>query len=74
VLVKDPGTVEGVGDILSAVLTQSYEQSENLLIVHTKKARFHFEKPVAWTRDGEAGGEHQVVHLVNHPSAIQIIV
>ncbi len=73
VLVKDPGTVEGVGDILSAVLTQSYEQSENLLIVHTKKARFHFEKPVAWTRDGEAGGEYTDVELCNYNAPVRII-
>ena len=73
VLVKDPGTVEGVGDILSAVLTQSYEQSENLLIVHTKKARFHFEKPVAWTRDGEAGGEYTDIELRNFPRPVQLI-
>ena len=73
VLVKDPGTVEGVGDILSAVLTQSYEQSENLLIVHTKKAHFHFEKPVAWTRDGEAGGEFTDVELCNYNAPVRII-
>ena len=73
VLVKDPGTVEGVGDILSAVLTQSYEQSENLLIVHTKKAHFHFEKPVAWTRDGEAGGEYTDVELCNYNAPVRII-
>lgn len=73
VLVKDPGNMEGVGDILSAVLTQTYEESENLLIVHTKKARFHFEKPVAWTRDGEAGGEFTDVELCNYNAPVRII-
>ena len=73
VLVKDPGNMEGVGDILSAVLTQSYEESANLLIVHTKKARFHFEKPVAWTRDGEAGGELTDVELRNYNAPVRII-
>ena len=73
VLVKDPGNMEGVGDILSAVLTQTYEESENLLIVHTKKASFHFEKPVAWTRDGEAGGEFTDVELCNYNAPVRII-
>jgi len=73
VLVKDPGNMEGVGDILSAVLTQSYEESANLLIVHTKRARFHFEKPVAWTRDGEAGGEFTDVELCNYNAPVRII-
>lgn len=72
VLVKDPGTMEGFGDIVSAVLTQTYE-SENLLIVHTKKARFHFDKPVAWTRDGEAGGEFTDVELCNYNAPLRII-
>ena len=72
VLVKDPGNVEGVGEILTSVLTQRYD-SDKLLVAHTKRAKFTFDKPVAWTKDGEAGGEHQEIELTNFKAPIQMI-
>ena len=72
VLVKDPKTVEGFGELLGCVLSQNYE-SENLIILHTKRARFTFDRPVPWTRDGEAGGEHRVVDLCNYHAPIEFI-
>ena len=72
VLVKDPKTVDGLGDLVGGVLSQSYE-SEKLIILHTKKARFTFTRPVAWTRDGEAGGEHRSVELCNYHAPIEFI-
>ena len=72
VLVKDPGSMEGFGDIVTSVLSQRFD-SEKLLILHTRKARFTFEKPVAWTRDGEAGGEHQTLELCNYEAPIRLI-
>lgn len=71
-LVKSPVRLDQLGDIAASVLTRRYE-SDNLLILHTKKARFTFQKPVAWTRDGEAGGEHQQVELCNYQAALQFI-
>ena len=72
VLVKDPGTVEGFGELVTSVLGQTFD-SDKLIILHTKKAKFHFDKPVAWTRDGEAGGEHQDVELCNYKAPIEFI-
>ena len=72
VLVKDPGSIEGFGALVSSVLTQRFD-SDKLIILHTKKAKFTFEKPVAWTRDGEDGGEHAELELYNYKSAVQFI-
>ena len=72
VLVKDPGSMEGFGDLVASVLSQRYD-SDRLLILHTKKARFTFEKPVAWTRDGEAGGKHLSLELCNYAAPVQLI-
>ena len=46
---------------------------KTLMIFHTRKARFTFEKPVAWTRDGEAGGEYREIELCNYHRPIQLI-
>ena len=72
VLVKDPGRVDAYGELAAAVLSRRFD-NENLIIVHTRKASFHFEEPVAWTRDGEDGGKHQDVTLRNVHAPIQLI-
>ncbi len=72
VLVKDPKTVDGFGDLVGSILSQTYD-SDKLIILHTKKAKFTFDRPVPWTRDGEAGGEHQVVELCNYEAPIEFI-
>ncbi len=72
VLVKDPITVDGYGDLVGSILSQTYE-SDKLVILHTKKAKFTFDRPVPWTRDGEAGGEWQSVELRNFHAPIEFI-
>ena len=72
VLVKDPGSVAAFAELVNSVLTERFD-SDKLLILHTKKARFTFDKPVAWTRDGEAGGEVTDITLCNYPSPVQLI-
>ena len=72
VLVKNPGSIAGFGEIVESVLSQRFD-SDNLLILHTKRACFHFEKPVSWTRDGEAGGEYQDIELKNYNCPVQLI-
>ena len=72
VLVKAPKNVADFGEIAESVLSQRYD-SDKLLILHTKMARFHFDKPVPWTRDGEAGGMHKDVELCNYAAPIQFI-
>ena len=52
VLVKDPESIEGFSEIVASVLSQRFD-SDKLLILHTKRAKFTFEKPTAGTRDGD---------------------
>ena len=72
VLVKDPKDVGGFGEILSAVISGRFE-GDKLIILHTKRAKFTFDHPVAWTRDGEDGGRHQEITLVNYHRPVQLI-
>ena len=72
VLVRDPGTIEAYGELAAAVLSRSFD-SRYLTILHTKHAKFTFEKPIAWTRDGEAGGEHREIELCNYHCPVQLI-
>ena len=72
VLVKDPGSVLALGELADSVLSQRFD-SDKLIILHTRRARFTFDKPVAWTRDGEAGGEHRTVELCNYKAPVKLI-
>lgn len=72
VLVRDPGTIDAYGELAAAVLSRSFD-SRYLTILHTKRAKFTFEKPIAWTRDGEAGGEHREIELCNYHCPVQLI-
>ena len=72
VLVKDPGSVDGIADILNAVLSRSFH-SDKLVILHTTRAKFTFDQPIAWTCDGEAGGEHQEIELRNYPRPVRLL-
>ena len=72
VLVKEPEYITGFGEILESVLSQRYD-CDDLIILHTKKAKFTFEKPVAWTRDGENGGEYTEIELTNYRSPIELV-
>jgi YegS/Rv2252/BmrU family lipid kinase len=72
VLVKDPGNVLALAELADSVLSRRFD-SDKLLILHTKKAHFTFDEPIAWTRDGEDGGRHQEISLYNYEAPIQLI-
>lgn len=72
VLVREPQTPGGFGAILSSAITQSFD-CPDLLILHTTKATFTFDKPVPWTRDGEDGGAHSSLTLRNCPAPVELI-
>lgn len=72
VLVKDPGSLESLGALAASVLSQRFD-SDKLIIVHTKRARFTFENDVAWTRDGEDGGAYRDIELKNYAAPIDFI-
>ena len=72
VLVRDPVTLDAYTDLTSSVLSRRFD-SEYLVILHTKHAKFTFDKPIAWTRDGESGGKHREVELCNYHAPVQLI-
>lgn len=72
-LVPTPKSLADFTRSATGLLSQNYD-GVNVILLQSSNLTVTFDQPVAWTRDGEDGGAHQVVHLVNHPSAIQIIV
>ena len=72
-LVRNPANVIEMNKIVYDVLSQNFKGGQ-VVMFQSKKVKFTFERPVKWTRDGEAGGAHQAVELQNLHSAISILI
>ncbi len=73
ILVKNPVNTLELGDIIRSILDHTYH-SDNVLLLHTKRIVFRFDEDVAWTRDGENGGCHRTLEIVNRRQALKIII
>jgi YegS/Rv2252/BmrU family lipid kinase len=71
-LVRTPRTLLDWQEVISGVLLQ---EPKNSTVVRFKTSRLvvSCEEPVAWTRDGENGGEHTEVELTNLQEEIEIM-
>ncbi len=72
-LVRLPKTLADLSRLLADLINQDYT-GPFFKIVPTSYAKFTFDKPVPWTRDGENGGEHQEIEFRNVHNAVKIIV
>lgn len=72
VLVKDPGALTDLADLAGSVLSQRFD-SDSMVIAHTRSVRFRFDRPIAWTRDGEPGGLWQDITLKNINAPVRLI-
>ena len=71
-LVRNPTNVIQMNKITSSILTRNLSGNQ-IMMLQSKHVKFTFEKPVKWTRDGEAGGAHQEVVCETLHSAISFI-
>lgn len=73
ILVRNPKNLIDMNKIVGDIVWRNYENGQ-ITVLHSKKARFIMDEPVAWTRDGESGGLYREITFDNRPSALQIIV
>lgn len=72
-LIKMPKNPLELNDIIAALL---FRQNESKLIYSFRAGRIRFEslEEISWTLDGEFGGEHDVVDILNRKQGLQIMV
>jgi YegS/Rv2252/BmrU family lipid kinase len=73
ILVKNPVNLIELRDIIMSIATRDWT-SENVRILHTARVCFTFAEPVMWTRDGEDGGAHSALEIVNRRRAVRVII
>lgn len=71
-LVRAPQTLTDWQEVITAILMQD-ETSHNVIRFKTKKLTITSDVPVAWTRDGENGGEHTRVDMENLQQELDIM-
>lgn len=71
-LIKTPKTLAQFQKLLHAVAVKRYD-SEQILHLSASDITMEFEQPVAWTVDGEDGGQAESVRMVNCCRALKIL-
>ena len=71
-LVRKPSDLLALSDILTSVLSSDFS-GPNVKFLKSREVRFMFTENVAWTRDGEDGGSHRDVYIVNRHPGVEII-
>ena len=72
-LIKTPQDLTDLNNIISSITLGNF-QSRNVRMVKSREVRMMFTEPVAWTRDGEDGGKHRDVMIINRHPGVEIIV
>ncbi|MCD7819334.1 MAG: YegS/Rv2252/BmrU family lipid kinase [Lachnospiraceae bacterium] len=70
--VRTPTDLMDWQKIITALLMNE-ENNENVIRFKTRRLLVRSDEPVAWTRDGENGGEHLCVELENMPRVLDIM-
>ncbi|MBO4610244.1 MAG: YegS/Rv2252/BmrU family lipid kinase [Lachnospiraceae bacterium] len=73
-LIKEITTVIEFQKLFNALASGNYGLSENIVSFTSGHINFTSEKKVAWTLDGENGGKHDKVEILNVKQAIDIRV
>lgn len=72
-LLKEPEEPNEFGSMLKDIIYRNYN-GDYLTLVSGAEILLESPSPVAWSLDGEYGGEHTVMKVVNLPSALNLLV
>ena len=74
VLIRDIRNLADFSIVASCLLRADFSDPNYFTVCQTSSVRFAFDHPVAWTLDGEYGGDVESVFLQNNCRAVDIIV
>ncbi len=73
ILIRKPSNPFEIQELIGCLLSQQYN-STYMESFKASRLMFECEEEVAWTLDGEYGGEHEIVEVKNMKKAITIMV
>ena len=72
-MIRTPKNLSEIQTLLTDVANRNFVESPHILYQKARKVSIRSDSPLAWTVDGESGGETTDVTLVNHKRAINIL-
>lgn len=73
-LIKTPGSPIKLQKVLSSLLNISQDiDTEHVLYFKTSDIKIECDSEIMWTIDGENGGAHKSVHIVNNRKAVSFL-
>lgn len=72
-LIRRPTTLIELQEVVAALLIEQFD-SKYMQMFEASKITFECDEEVAWTLDGEFGGEHDVAEIVNMHQAMNIMI
>lgn len=73
-LVKTPSNPIALQKTITDTLFNKLTNEKCFITFRTSRVTFKSEDEIAWTLDGEAGGSHKEVEIINHKQALCIII
>ncbi len=73
-LVKRPCTATGWQNIITALVTQDLEKTNDIISFKASKLKFESKEAIPWTIDGEFGGDIDCAEITNLPRAFSVMV
>ncbi len=71
-LVKKPNNLIDLQKTINGALLSNLEKENCFVTFKTSKVKFISDEEIAWTLDGEAGGIHKEVEIINHEKALRL--
>lgn len=72
-LIKKPKTLIGLQEIITALLVENFD-TKHMYTFKAKEITLEAKEEIPWTLDGEFGGQHEEVHIINKRQALEIMI
>lgn len=72
-LIKKPKSLIGLQEIITALLVEKFD-TKHMYTFKTKDMTLESSEEIPWTLDGEFGGQHENVHIMNKKQALEIMI
>jgi len=72
-LIKKPKSLIGLQEIITALLIENFD-TKHMYTFKAKEIKLESKEEIPWTLDGEFGGQHEEVHIINKKQALEIMI
>lgn len=72
-LIKKPKSLIGLQEIITALLVENFD-TKHMYTFKAKEIKLKSKEEIPWTLDGEFGGQHEEVHIINKKQALEIMI